>query len=104
MYETHFQKRCRERGVSGVNLITLQDDIERAVGGGNEDFAETVFKSMGEGCGLYRFHVPSGVFYAVVNASVPVALTVYTQAQVRAVKKGKKFHKRYHKSRLDALT
>ena len=96
MHETHFQKRCRQRGVSGVNLVVLQDEIERAVADGNEDFAEMVFRDMGQGSSLYRFQAPSGIFYAVVN-STGKAVTAYNQEIMKNVRSARKLEKKHHR-------
>lgn len=88
MSSSHFNQRCRERGITTTDLDTLLYGICWAVEKGRDDICEKVLTYRD---GRYwRFRCPDGVFYAVTGLKDPRPRTVITQEMLRKKKWAKK--------------
>lgn len=93
----HFAARCRERGITETDPYVLADEIRQAVSMDGAGHMDRVMKTADGRGTIWRFSVPEGIFYAVVN-NEGHPMTVLTQDMVRkkkwANKKRKKGHRR----------
>lgn len=101
--ESHFVQRCRERGITSVDPVALQYALRDAVMRGDEEVIKRVADG-NDGCGIYRFRLDEGVFYAVIGEGNWWPRTVLTQEMKQNVKRAQKRRKRalsmaeHHKS------
>jgi hypothetical protein len=86
---THFAKRCRERGLGGVDTNALWHDLLRAIEAGHLDLAHRSHKGR-----YWRFFANGGTFYAVTGLDDCRPRTVITQDMLRNKKWAHKQRKR----------
>lgn len=89
---THFQDRCKTRGITSVDTKQLAEELYRAIIAGDESRAERVMKI--EGSTYWRFKVPEGIFYTVTDEKTNWPKTVFTQDMIRAIKLRRKKRRR----------
>lgn len=97
--QTHFAARAAERGVRSVPGWVLLWAVREALAGGRADLVEPVFQ-IRPGAMLYRILLDEGAFYPVVCDGVPA--TIYTQAQARKHRHGRRLRKRQTGCRMQA--
>jgi hypothetical protein len=84
MMDTHFQNRCRERGIVSTDLDLLFQGISWAIDNARDDLVEMVLKT--KKARFWRFRCPDGIFYAVTCLRNGRPQTVLTQAMMRKKK------------------
>lgn len=90
--EPHFAMRARERGVRSIRGDLLKWAVERAFVLGRDDLIEPVFAVCPE-CTIYRVLLPEGPFYAVMRPAKARACTLYSHAEMRSVRRGRRARK-----------
>lgn len=98
--ETHFAKRCRERGITETDTDVLFDNIRRAIEGGYDEYVKHVLTR--DGGRFWRFKCAEGYFYAVTGKNDSFPRTVMTQEMFRHkrwAEKAKRGRKRPRKKR-----
>jgi hypothetical protein len=101
MSDSHFARRCRERGIASVPGNILAAWLMQGIRDRDENIARFV-RRMDDECDLYRFIVPEGVFYCVAGAD-HWPRTLYTQEMKRKFDKARK-SERYRRSRAGQKT
>ena len=90
--ETHFAARAVERGAVETQAqgAALKWLVEECVRSGRAGLAAHVF-DICDRASIYRIRLPRGVFFAVVSRDrAPVAMTIYTRAEIRAHRAGRR--------------
>lgn len=81
---THFNLRCRERGIVKSDLDLLHRGLRWAIEQGRDDLCEMVLKY--KDVRYWRFRCPDGIFYAVTGENDNQPRTVVTQSILRKKK------------------
>lgn len=100
---SHFNERCRERGITrtdpGILFEAIASSVREHDKGRYQERVEYVF-THNEGR-FFRFRCEDGIFYAVVPTDGVRPVTVFTQAMMRAKRRARKtarLHKRDRKT------
>lgn len=95
---SHFNERCRERGIVKTDPDRLFEDIRRAVRmheqGQEQDVVELVMVNEAADGRIWRFFCEDGIFYAVTPVKGRRPMTVLTQKMVASKKAASKARKR----------
>lgn len=95
---SHFNQRCRERGIVQTCPDKLFEAIRRAVKaydrGEPTDFVELVMANEAADSRIWRFFCDDGIFYAVTPMDGQRPMTILTQKMVAAKKAALKARKR----------
>jgi len=84
--KSHFNQRCKERGIVNTDIDDLFQRLRFAAQNGRDDLIEKVLEH--DGGAFYRFRCEDGIFYAYMVNCYPV--TIYTQKMMRAAKFARK--------------
>lgn len=89
--ETHFHRRCRERGIETADTAALWLWLRWAIEAERHDLVDLVLTE--GGARYWRFTCQDGVFYTVTPIDRPLPMTILTQDMMRNKKRGAKMRK-----------
>lgn len=99
MEDSHFNQRCRERGIVESDTDLLFDKLVeaiRALRHGEENGAIELALTTDAGQ-FFRFRVPEGLFYAVTEPGGWLPKTVYDQQMFRRARNAHRAFRRRHR-------
>jgi hypothetical protein len=88
MNETHFNARCRERGITSTDPDLIFRGIKWAIERGRDDLCKMVMRT--KAGRFWRFRCPEGIYYVVTGENDTNPRTVLTQDMMRNKKYAKK--------------
>lgn len=78
---SHFNQRCRERGIVTTDLAKLHAGLRWAIQNGRQDLVRFVMTL--EDVDYWRFSCPDGLFYCLTKHGHSNPMTVMTQEMMR---------------------
>ncbi len=87
-YVNHFQKRCRERGITKTDVDKLNKGLKWAKENERYDLIEEVISD--DDAAFYRFKCQDGIFYALFKPCTTWPITVYDKAMMDRMKSMKR--------------